>query len=148
MTLYHWDLPQPLAEKYSWADEEMIEIFADYARIVFEKLGDKVPYFITLNEPWIFAIAGFNLGVFAPFRNDDTVVVYRVLHNFLKAHATVYRLYEEEFKAKFNGKIGASLECWWTEPMDPNNPDDVKAARRAADFKVSYSPLNLSIFLF
>src|SRR5690242_7825859 len=51
-TLYHWDLPQPLQDEGGWTVRETAERFAEYAAIVGEELGDRIPTFTTLNEPW------------------------------------------------------------------------------------------------
>src|SRR5262245_48694326 len=50
-TLYHWDLPQALQEKYGgWQSAEVAKAFGDYAGVVAEGLGDRVRHFFTINE--------------------------------------------------------------------------------------------------
>src|SRR5262252_9008367 len=50
-TLYHWDLPQALQEKYGgWRSKETSKAFADYAGYVAEQLGDRVKHYFTINE--------------------------------------------------------------------------------------------------
>jgi len=58
VTLYHWDLPQALHDRYGgWLDvEESQKDFERYARLCYERFGDRVKHWITLNEPWIVAI--------------------------------------------------------------------------------------------
>ena len=51
ITLFHWDLPQNLQEIGGWENEELIEIFGDFARVCYESFGDRVRYWITFNEP-------------------------------------------------------------------------------------------------
>ncbi len=66
MTLYHWDLPQALQDVGGWENETIVERFRDYADVVFNSLGDKVKFWITINEPFIVALHGYGHGIFAP----------------------------------------------------------------------------------
>jgi beta-glucosidase len=70
VTLYHWDLPQPLEDAGGWTNRESANRFAEYAAIVGKALGDRVDTFITLNEPWCSAFLGYSSGVHAPGRTD------------------------------------------------------------------------------
>ena len=52
VTIYHWDVPQALEDKYgSWLSETIVDDFEHYARILFTEFGDRVKHWITLNEP-------------------------------------------------------------------------------------------------
>ncbi|KAL9838134.1 lactase-like protein isoform 2-T2 [Geothlypis trichas] len=56
VSLYHWDLPQVLQEKYGgWQNISMINYFNDYANLCFEKFGDRVKHWITFSNPWTHA---------------------------------------------------------------------------------------------
>lgn len=58
LTLYHWDLPQTLHDRYGgWLDvEESQRDFERFAKVCYERFGDRVKHWITLNEPWIVSI--------------------------------------------------------------------------------------------
>jgi beta-glucosidase len=65
-TLFHWDLPQALEDRGGWLDRDTAHRFADYAAIVGARLGDRVPHWITLNEPFEHMALGHALGQHAP----------------------------------------------------------------------------------
>ncbi|HXS64703.1 MAG TPA: GH1 family beta-glucosidase [Streptosporangiaceae bacterium] len=65
-TLYHWDLPQPLEDAGGWLERSTAERFADYAAIVAERLSDRIPRWITLNEPFVTTAFAYALGIHAP----------------------------------------------------------------------------------
>jgi beta-glucosidase len=61
-TLYHWDLPQALQDRYDgWRSPETAKAFADYAGYVAEQLGDRVEHYFTINEFRSFVEAGYQL---------------------------------------------------------------------------------------
>jgi beta-glucosidase len=65
-TLYHWDLPQPLEDRGGWSSRDTVDRFVAYAEVIADHLGDRVRRFTTLNEPWVSAFLGYDLGVHAP----------------------------------------------------------------------------------
>ncbi|QMU78655.1 beta-glucosidase [Streptacidiphilus sp. PB12-B1b] len=67
-TLFHWDLPQALEEDGGWLTREIAYRFAEYAEIVADRLGDRIPAWITLNEPFVHMVYGYALGIHAPGR--------------------------------------------------------------------------------
>jgi beta-glucosidase len=84
-TLYHWDLPQALQDRGGWYDRDTARAFADYARIVAERIGDRSSAFITLNEPSVHTFFGHVAGVHAPGLYD-LPRVFSVIHHQLLAH--------------------------------------------------------------
>lgn len=66
LCLYHWDLPQQLQDLGGWVRRDIAEKFADYARVVVRRLGDRVKHWATFNEPNIHALFGYGLGDHAP----------------------------------------------------------------------------------
>ncbi len=61
-TLYHWDLPQALFHRGGWLNREIVDWFGEYARIVAERLSDRVTHWMTLNEIQGFIGFGYAAG--------------------------------------------------------------------------------------
>jgi beta-glucosidase len=70
VTLYHWDLPQPLEDAGGWPNRATAELFADYAIAVVSALGHLADEWVTLNEPWCSSFLGYGNGAHAPGRKD------------------------------------------------------------------------------
>ncbi|HHV98185.1 MAG TPA: beta-glucosidase [Clostridiaceae bacterium] len=86
ITLFHWDYPYELYKKGGWLNPESPEWFAEYARIVVERLSDRVKHWITLNEPQCFIILGHYDGIHAPGLKLDKYDIFQAIHNTLLAH--------------------------------------------------------------
>jgi beta-glucosidase len=84
-TLYHWDLPQPLQDRGGWPNRDTAHYFADYAARVGERLGDRVTRWVTHNEPWVAAFAGYFSGEHAPGMQDP-VATFQAGHHLLLSH--------------------------------------------------------------
>jgi beta-glucosidase len=65
-TLYHWCLPQPLEDEGGWLARDTAHRFAEYAALAAERLADRIPMWITLNEPFVVTAFGYALGIHAP----------------------------------------------------------------------------------
>ena len=85
LTLYHWDLPQALQEEGGWTSRDTAERFAEYAGIVYDALGDRVPHWSTLNEPWCSSLLSYQAGHHAPGERDGTRAA-RAVHHLLLGH--------------------------------------------------------------
>ena len=125
VTLHHWDLPAALDDRGGWLNPESAAWFGDYARVLFRALGDRVPLWATINEPWVIADAGYLHGVHAP-GHRSLAEAPRVAHNLLRAHAAAVQVYRSEAR----GQIGLVVNL---EPKDPASdaPADIAAAARA-----------------
>jgi beta-glucosidase len=85
-TLYHWDLPQALEDAGGWPARDTADRFAEYAGLVAERLGDRVHWWSTLNEPWCSAFLGYAAGIHAPGRQDGDAA-FAAAHHLLLGHA-------------------------------------------------------------
>ena len=86
VTLNHFTLPQWLAAKGGWLAPEAPDLFARYADRVVRHLGDRVPWWCTINEPGNVAIGGY-LGVFGwPPGTTDFASYERSVDGLVRAH--------------------------------------------------------------
>ncbi|XP_072937019.1 myrosinase 1-like [Epargyreus clarus] len=132
ITLYHWDLPQKLQDMGGWTNPHIVDWFTDYARTVFELFGDRVTYWITINEPREVCYQGYAGKSLAPLLNISGYAEYICAKNLLLAHANVYHLYNNEFKAEQGAKIGITLSARWYEP---ESEEHVEAAEDTIQFE-------------
>ncbi|XP_024947339.1 myrosinase 1 isoform X2 [Cephus cinctus] len=126
VTLYHWDHPQIIEDLGGWTNEEIVDYFGDYARVVFRELGPRVKYFCTINEPEEFCARGYGLGTKAPGKEIHGIGEYLCSHNVLKAHARAYHIYDKEFRPTQNGTIGIVLSLSYAYPKDPDDATSVE----------------------
>jgi len=126
ITLYHWDLPLALDERGGWTNPDSAHWFADYARVAYRALGDRVPFWSTLNEPWVVVDGGYLFGVHAPGHRSRAEAP-RAAHHLLRAHAEAVRAFRASGAM---GEIGIVVNL---APKDPASADprDAAAARRA-----------------
>lgn len=134
VTLYHWDLPQKLQELGGWTNPHIVDWFADYARAAFTLFGDRVKYWITMNEPQVVCNMGYGDVDMAPMLDIKGVADYMCTKNILMAHAKAYHIYNEEFRPQHGGVIFIAFSAQWYEPVTEN---DVEAAYDANQFHVS-----------
>ena len=124
VTLFHWDLPAPLEDRGGWLNHDMASWFSDYARIVFKALGDRVPLWATLNEPWVVLDAGYLHGVHPPGHRDATVLPV-VAHNLMCAHGAAVQAY----RAEAQQAIGIVVNIEPKEPVTHSALDVAATAR-------------------
>jgi beta-glucosidase len=124
VTLYHWDIPHFLEEKGGWTNRDIVGWFCDYVQVCAKHFGDRVKYWMVMNEPMVFTGAGYYLGIHAPGKKG--------LSNFIPAmhHATLCqaeggRLLKVLLPA--DAEIGTTFSCSHIEPYR-NTAADHKAA--------------------
>jgi beta-glucosidase len=122
-TLFHWDLPQALQDAGGWESRDVAHRFADYAEIVFRALGDRVPVWLTVNEPKTVVQNGYLWGHHAPGRQDPAAA-YLVAHHLQLAHG----LAVAALRATGPGRIGPALNLHPCYPADAS-PEAARAAR-------------------
>jgi len=66
LTLFHWDLPEPLQQAGGWLNRDTTARFAEYADLLGERFADRVGYWMPVNEPNVVTVLGHLLGIHAP----------------------------------------------------------------------------------
>lgn len=130
-TLYHWDLPQTLEDEGGWANRPTAEAFAEYAEVVAGRLGDRVRYWMTLNEPWVSAHLGYAVGEHAPGRTslEDSLAA---AHHLLLAHGLAVPRIRAVVPA---AEVGIVLNLHPVHPVSAHSED--QAAATALDGTVN-----------
>ena len=85
-TLFHWDYPYELYCRGGWLNRDSADWFADYTRVVVEKLGDRVKHWMPQNEPQCFIGLGLGTGAHAPGLKLHWPEQLRAAHHALLAH--------------------------------------------------------------
>jgi beta-glucosidase len=121
VTLYHWDLPQALEDEGGWLSRDTVERFAEYARACYDSYGDRVKWWLTVNEPWIVGLLGYLHGLHAPGYKHDVRGEVSCFHHLLLAHG---RAVQELRKSGRGGKVGIPLSLAPHYPFS-DDPADV-----------------------
>lgn len=128
LTMYHWEFPQALQDKGGWLNEEVIQWFGYYAKVVSENFSDICENFITLNEPECFVGIGHLSGWHAPGLKLSQKEVFLIAHNALRAHGqAVINLRKYAVRPI---KVGYAPTCGMAYPYDPSKPEDIEAAKK------------------
>lgn len=129
ITVYHWDLPQHLQDLYGgWESREIIDDFNNYCITLYKRYGDRVKYWITLNEQNVFILLGYKIGIHPPKVQDDKRML-KANHIASLANAKAIESFRQYVS---NGMIGPSFA------FTPNyaytcKPEDVLARENAED---------------
>ncbi|MBA3826111.1 MAG: beta-glucosidase [Ktedonobacterales bacterium] len=116
VTLYHWDLPLALQTRYQgWLHRDVAQIFADYAEQVARRLGDRVSWWTTVNEPWSIAVHGYVLGIHPPHQQDKGQAL-QAAHHMLLAHGLAVPRIRQHCRPA--AKVGIALNLSPVYPAD------------------------------
>ncbi|GGH28551.1 beta-glucosidase [Cribrihabitans marinus] len=127
-TLYHWELPQPLADIGGWRNRDIADRFADFTSAIMGRIGDRMFSVAPINEPWCVGWLSHFLGHHAPGLRDIRATA-RAMHHVLLAHGRAI----QAMRALGMGNLGAVFNMEWADPAD-----DTDAARAAADLYDGY----------
>lgn len=125
ITLHHFTNPIWFEEKGAFLQEDAPGMFARFARRVVERLGDSVTFWITINEPSVYALNGYLFGEFPPAEHNPQNAV-RVLRNLLRAHTEAYRVIKSLTP---RAQVGLAINFFVFDPPSDLSLYDVVSAR-------------------
>ncbi|QBD82397.1 glycoside hydrolase family 1 protein [Ktedonosporobacter rubrisoli] len=124
VTLHHFTEPLWFVERGGFAEESNIRYFIRYVRYVVEGLTDLCDFWVTINEPNVYAVEGYLLGTFPPAEQDMRKTFY-VLHNLLQAHIEAFYAIR---RIQPRAQIGYCLHYRLFDPANPLSPLDRSTA--------------------
>lgn len=135
VTLYHYDLPWALVEKYNgWLSREVVKDFEYYARFIINEFKDSVRIWTTINEQSII-VQYWTQKCFIPEElQDNNQLRYQINHHMNLAHAIACCLVHDLVP---NGIVGSAIGYAPVYPLT-SDPKDVMAAQNAHDLRNSY----------
>ncbi|MEO8971935.1 MAG: GH1 family beta-glucosidase [Ktedonobacteraceae bacterium] len=130
-TLYHWDLPVALQDRGGWLVRDTAYAFADYAEVVARRLGDRVDWWITHNEPWCSAYLGYAQGIHAPGLRDKQLAV-EAGHHVLLSHGLAVPRMRTHLSPQ--AQVGIALDFYPVYAAD-ERPETLLAVKQADAFR-------------
>ncbi|MDT8855685.1 GH1 family beta-glucosidase [Paracoccaceae bacterium Fryx2] len=121
-TLYHWELPSPLADLGGWRNRDIASWLADYTEVLMRRIGDRLWSAAPINEPWCVAWLSHFLGLHAPGLRDIRAAA-RAMHHVLLAHGRAI----EVMRGHGMGNLGAVCNFEYAAPADAS-PEATAAA--------------------
>lgn len=134
-TLYHWELPQPLADIGGWRNRDVTAYFADFAALVAQRFGDRLWSIAPINEPWCVAWLSHFDGHHAPGLRDIRATA-RAMHHVCLAHGRAV----DAMRAAGAVNLGAVCNMEYARPGD----DSAEAVRCADRYDAIYNRFFLS----
>jgi 6-phospho-beta-glucosidase len=127
LTLYHWDVPQALMDQYgAWQSREIIDDFTSYCITLYKNFGDRVRYWVSMNEQNYDFHQGFVTAMHPPGLKNRKLF-YEANHNAFLANAKAIDAFREHVP---DGKIGPSFAYSPAYPLT-SKPEDVLAFENA-----------------
>jgi beta-glucosidase len=129
MTMYHWDMPQVMLERYKgWQSKETAKILGDYAGYVAKHMCDRVKNVFTTNEIYCFADYSYRQGVHAPGFILPRKEANQAIYNGCLGHGYALKAVREN--APSDVKIGYAENTFIYQPVF-ELPEHIEASRRA-----------------
>jgi len=124
VTLHHFTDPIWFSERGGFGDEANVQYFVRYVKYAVEKLRDVCDFWITINEPNIYAVLGYLIGSYPPGEHDVMRTMH-VLRNLLQAHVEAFYAIRD---LQPRAEIGCCLHYRLFDPANELSPLDRSCA--------------------
>lgn len=126
VTISHYETPLHLAKEYDgWLNRKLIDFYARYVRVIFERYQDKVRYWLTFNEINSILESPFMSGaIHTPKEELSQSQLYHAIHHELTASALAVKI-GHEINPDF--KIGCMILSMPVYPLTPDPADVIRA---------------------
>lgn len=129
ITLFHWDLPQALQDKYGgWPNKDMIPVFVKYAEFCVKTWGEKVKDWATMNEIVCFTRLAHEDDKHAPGGREGRAVANQAVHNALVAHGRAVKAMRTASKTPLNIGIVENITAYYPCMADVEHIEATKKA--------------------
>ena len=125
ITIYHWDIPHFLEERGGWTNRDIVNWFSEYVEVCAKYFGDRVKYWMVMNEPMVFTGAGYYLGIHAPGRKG-LVNFIPAMHHTTLCQAEGGRILKSQLP---RAEVGTTFSCSHIEPYRNTNADRKAAVK-------------------
>ena len=127
VTMFHFDMPAALDERGSWGNPESVDWFVNFAKVMYENYGDRVKYWLTINEQNMLTLVGPVIGTLhlPEGCTNEIKEIYQQNHHMLVAQAKAMALCHEMIPG---AKIGPAPNISLVYPASCK-PEDVLAAQ-------------------
>lgn len=124
VTLYHWELPQALADMGGWRNGDIAKWFGDYTHVIMSRIGDRMYSAAPINEPWCVGWLSHFLGHHAPGLRDIRATA-RAMHHVMVAHGTAIQV----MRGLGMDNLGGVFNLEWATPADGSDAAKLAAER-------------------
>jgi|GEM_PF-61631 len=106
LNIWHWTMPTWFTDKGGFENKDNLPLFDAYVQKIADEYGDKIKYFITLNEPNVYSTFGYVTGEWPP-QQKKYLTFLKVYHNLTKAHRRAYDILK---KANPTAQVGVAAQ--------------------------------------
>ena len=131
VTIHHFTIPQWLAVQGGWSSSKSVSAFSRWVERIADRLGSRVRWWVTINEPTVLVYKGYLTGEWPPGRRGDGFRGLQVLRHLMQAHRAAYSILHREAARRNDPRpmVGLAHHIVWYTPCNPRSRTDRLATR-------------------